>query len=49
MLHKCVESGKVLLTWAVLKNVGMVSKFEIYPFQVESVSLSFKAPVHATK
>jgi hypothetical protein len=29
LLHKFVEIGKVLLTWAILKNVDMVSKFEI--------------------
>lgn len=26
LVHKFVESGKVLLTWAILKNVDMVSK-----------------------
>lgn len=25
LLHKFVEIGKVLLTWAILKNVDMVS------------------------
>ena len=29
LVHKFVETGTVLLTWATLKNVDMVSKFEI--------------------
>ena len=29
LILKFVEIGKVLLTWATLKNVDMVSKFEI--------------------
>jgi hypothetical protein len=28
-LHKFVEMGKGLFTWAILNNVDMVSKFEI--------------------
>lgn len=27
LMHKFVEIGKVLLTWAILKNVDMVSVF----------------------
>jgi hypothetical protein len=29
LILKFVEIGKVLFTWATLKNVDMVSKFEI--------------------
>ena len=39
LLHKFVEIGKVLLTWAILKNVDMVSKFGIEPFKDETVSI----------
>jgi len=39
LLHKFVEIGKVLLTWAILKNVDMVSEFEIEPFKDETVSV----------
>jgi hypothetical protein len=28
-LHKFVEIGKLLLSWTILKNEDMVSKFEI--------------------
>lgn len=32
LMHKVVEIGKVLLTWAILKNVDMVSFFLIVWF-----------------
>lgn len=35
LIHKFIEIGKVLLTWAILKNVDMVSNvisFKLYSY-----------------
>lgn len=45
LLHKFVEIGKVLLTWAILKNVDMVC-FKINPRllqQIEPVCIHKKS------
>ena len=34
LMHKVVEIGKVLLTWAILKNVDMVKK-ELYKLKIK--------------
>lgn len=41
LVHKFVESGKVLLTWAILKNVDMVSNLSNFRFEA-ATSLLFQ-------
>ena len=49
LLHKFVEIGKVLLTWAILKNVDMVSKFEMEPCKDETESVWLVDPVRTAQ